>query len=106
MHVATVFDGFDDRGIRRRAADALFFHLFHQRRFRVARRWVRRMALCTELVDGQAIALIQLRQALFAAVSRIIIVGTQEPGEGDGATVRLEFCLFTGGGRTRHGDLH
>src|ERR1700743_2053565 len=49
-HVLTLDNRRNNRGIRRRPANALFFQLFHQRRFGIARRWFREVLVGTNLI--------------------------------------------------------
>ena len=47
FHVLAFNDGRNNRGVRGRPTDALFFQIFHQRRFGIARRRLREMLLRT-----------------------------------------------------------
>ncbi len=69
VHVFALDDGRDDRGVGGRPADAFFFELFHERRFRVTRRRLGKMLLGADGFETQLLAFANLRQAIAGVVS-------------------------------------
>ena len=90
--VAAVLDRPDDRGVRRRAADAPLLERAHERRLGEARRRRRLVSLRLQLDCTHLVALRQVRQPPFvvltAAVARLrlvaaLLIGGEEAPEGD-----------------------
>ena len=69
--VAAVEDRPDDRGVRRRPADAALLERAHERRLGVARRRRRRVPLRVELLRVDRVALLQRRQEPLLVVGAI-----------------------------------
>nr|CRL79195.1 hypothetical protein CPGR_05191 [Mycolicibacterium malmesburyense] len=103
--VAAVLDRLDDRGVRRRPADAEVLERLDQRRLGVAGGRGRVVPVGGELLGVHALALLQVRQPALGVVclaAGLLVdaldVGLQKAGEGDRAAAGVEHDLLA---RTR-----
>src|SRR5438093_444707 len=110
--IAAVEDRADDRGVRRRAADAELLERAHERRFGVARRRVRLVTLRLELDQLDGTTLGQIRQAALVVVGLLVGVATflvrgEEAAERNhragGAELRLLAAVRCTGDAQRNG---
>src|SRR5438093_1899120 len=103
--IATVEDRADDRGVRRRAADAELLERAYERRLGVARRRVRLVTLRLELDQLDGTTLGQIRQAALVVVGLLVGVATflvrgEEAAERNHRAGGAELRLLAAGRRT------
>ncbi len=73
VHVLALDDRRDDRGVRGRAADALFFELLHERRFRVARRRLGEVLIGANRFEAQLLAFANRGQRFACRVAFVFL---------------------------------
>src|ERR1700683_5424975 len=74
IHIFALDNRRDDRGVGRRPADALFFQIFYQRRFRVARRRLGKVLIGANRFQAQLFAFANHGEPVAGSVSLVVFL--------------------------------